>query len=131
MPLDRCARCLRKLETEVLEAGPEGGVVRGRELRGVTDARRERLAPAIQSVRLLGLRTTQRGTAPGVDSSRTDGDDRPVFRDPSGSWPGLPEPLVDRVTLASPQCGMGPYGPGPGTVNPLIHEVPDGARFGG
>jgi len=50
----------------------------------------------------LAWRTTRRGTAPGVDSSRTSGDDRPVFPDPSGSWPGFPVPLVDRVTLASP-----------------------------
>lgn len=62
MPVDRCARWLRKLETEVLEAGPEGGVVGGGELRGVTDARRERLAPAIQ--RYASLACVPRSAAP-------------------------------------------------------------------
>jgi len=40
-------------------------------------------------------------------------------------------PLVDRVTLASPQCGMGPYEVGRRTVNRVIHEPPDGRGIGG
>jgi len=48
------------------------------------------------------MRTTRRGTAPGVDSSRTEA---MIVRSSAihpVSWPGLPVPLVDRVTLASP-----------------------------
>ena len=71
----------------------------GRQRRGVLDARRERLALR-STARLLWFACHRsRGAAPGVDSSRTVGAGS-VFRYPSGSRPGFPKPLVDRVTLA-------------------------------
>lgn len=131
MPIDRGPRSGLEAQPELAQPRVQCVAVRGGEGGSVLDARRERLAPAIQRYASLALRTTRRGTAPGVDSSRTSGDDRPVFRDPSGSWPGLPVPLVDLVTLASPQCGIGPYGSGLLTVNRVIHEIRIVSGIGG
>ena len=95
---------------------------------GVLDARRERLAPR-STARLLGL-AYRRGAAPLPASTRLAPRRRSsVFRDPSGSRPGLPVPLVDRVTLASTAVrDAGQYEPRRWTVNGVIHELPDGAE---
>ena len=47
----------------------------------------------------------------------------PVFRGPSGSWPGLPVPLADRVTLRRPVRMSDGTRPAPVTVNRVIHEL--------
>ena len=55
-----------------------------------------------------------------------------VFRGPSGSWPGFPEPLANRVTLASAPVRM-PDGKGRdrSVVNGVFHEPAAAGRIRG
>ena len=107
MAVDRGPGTPGELERQRRETGVEREAVFGRKFRRGLDARRERLAgddhdtPPVMS-RAIG----PRGATPGVVivSHRLA---RPsVFRDPSGSRPGFPVPLADRVTLLSAPVRM-------------------------
>ena len=93
-------------QAERVEAGIEGVVIRGRERResprrasGAARAARPRhafLMVRVPSIHARRSRRRHRFRTTGAAS---------VFPDPSGSRPGFPEPLADRVTLLRPQCG--------------------------
>ena len=111
--VDGCPRRGRERQREGVEPGLERSVVLGRELRGVLDARRERLTQSVHDTPpVVRVPSHRAAPLPASASSRTVGF-ASVFRRPSGSRPGLPEPLADSVTLASAPVRM-PDGRGPG-----------------
>ena len=117
-------------QAERLEPGAEGVVVRGGEWWETLDARRERLTRGLQGTPPVFTCRSSRA-APLPASIVSHHERGPVFGRPSGSWPGLPEPLADRVTRVCPSADAGRYAGRAPRVNGVIHELPAGAGNGG
>jgi hypothetical protein len=100
MVLDRPADRGIEVETELGQAAIEGGIERRRQSRKALDARRERFTRTVQALLLSVVPPwpvraplpASSYVAPPIAAS--------VFRDVSGSRPGLPVPLAGRVTRA-------------------------------
>jgi hypothetical protein len=105
--LDRIASIASEIQPQLDEAALQGVVERRRQFREALDARRERFARTVQAL-LLSVAPGGAVRAPLPASSYV----APsigvsVFRDVSGSRPGLPVPLAGRVTRVIPGADAG------------------------